>query len=150
MRHRPVVAVVFGLLLLGIVVILSRPLAHDPADLYYWVGLAGGDKDWSSESGLDKPQAEFFHGARFLFTNFCVMGESTHWLSVVPVVGKRYWKTSYEICGPIDPEQLAQSYRWIKRSADHGFAPAKEAEKLFIGRIALPANVVGQPEDTQN
>ncbi|HKS37355.1 MAG TPA: hypothetical protein VJW76_09215, partial [Verrucomicrobiae bacterium] len=36
--------------------------------------------------------------------------------------------------------RLTEAYRWIKKSADQGFAPAQEAEKLFTGRVAVPGN----------
>ena len=141
---------VFGLLLIGIVVILSRPPAHAPGDLRYWV-YAGDGKDWSAEAAREKPAAEFFHGASFLLTNFCVMGESTGWPSAFPVLGKRFfWRTSYAIDEQIDPGQLAEAYRWIKRSADHGFAPAIEAEKLFIGKVGPPTQAVPQTGDLQH
>jgi hypothetical protein len=58
-------------------------------------------------------------------------------LSAIPVIGKRFFeKTHYGLDNQIAPEQLAEAHRWIKRSAEQGYAPALEAEKLFIGRVA--------------
>src|SRR2546430_5212377 len=60
-------------------------------------------------------------------------------LSAIPLIGKRFFeKVTYRIDSNISQEQLAEAYRWIKESADQGFAPAKEAENLFIGRIVEP------------
>ena len=66
-----VIGIVFGLLLTGIVMIISRPPAHDPKDLRYWI-CAAGEKDWSSEAAQSRPEAEFFHGASFIRSNFVV------------------------------------------------------------------------------
>jgi hypothetical protein len=140
MKHRSIIliAIVFGVLLAGIVVILSTKTSHDPRDLRYWV-YAGGNRDWSSEAAQKQPESEFFHGVSFIRTNLMVMTDRVPWLSAVPLVGKRWFeKTHYEIDRAIPPEQLAAGYLWIKKSADHGFAPAKEAEKLFIGRVTSP------------
>ena len=61
-------------------------------------------------------------------------------LSAIPLIGKRFFeKVTYRIDSNISQEQLAEAYRWIKESADQGFAPAKEAKKLFIGRIVGPS-----------
>jgi hypothetical protein len=56
--------------------------------------------------------------------------------SAIPIIGKRFFETkSYGIDSQIGQEQLNEAYHWIAASANHGFAPAKEAEKLFRGRI---------------
>jgi hypothetical protein len=46
--------------------------------------------------------------------------------------------TSTRIDNTISQEQLTQAYGWIRKAVDQGFAPAKEAEKLFIGRVPMP------------
>jgi hypothetical protein len=60
-------------------------------------------------------------------------------LSAIPIISKQWFESiSYGIDSNASQEQLAEAYRWIKHSADQGFAPAKETEKLFIGRIVIP------------
>lgn len=77
-------------------------------------------------------------------------------LSAIPLIGKRLFQTiSYSIDNRISQEQLAEAHRWIKLSADQGFAPAKEAEKLFIGKSTVPsqsgaANGTGPFSSTMN
>ena len=116
----------------------SKGREHDPKDLSYWV-RAGAAKDWSSEAAQGAVQAQFHFGLSLIRTNLQTMIDRVPRLSAVPLVGKRFFeKISYGIDSNISQEQLADAYRWIKKSADQGFAPAKEAEKLFIGRIGRP------------
>jgi hypothetical protein len=137
MKHRYPLAILFCLLLVGIPASFLGKSGPDPANLRYWAS-AGEGKDWASEAARNKPEAEFFYGISFIRSNLVVMVDRVPGLCRVPVFGKRFFeKTSYGIDSAIDPELLAQSYRWIKASADHGFAPAKEAEKLFLGKTAL-------------
>jgi len=111
---------------------------HDPSDLSYW-SQVGATQNWSSVAAQGDPQAQFFHGIELVRTNFVTMIDRVPRLSSIPIVGKRLFEnTSYGIDSNASQEQLAEAYRWIKKSAEQGFAPAKEAEKLFIGRIGMP------------
>jgi hypothetical protein len=146
MNSREAIAVFVGLLLVvvGLAVSLCAPRGHDPRDLAYW-GKAGANKDWSSVAAQGDPQAQFFRGFALIRTNLETRIDRVPRLSGIPVFGKRFFETiSYGIDNGIAQEQLAEAYRWIKQSADQGFAPAKEAEKLFVGRIGMrkggPAN----------
>jgi len=67
------------------------------------------------------------------------MTDRTVVLSAIPVIGKRFFETtSYNIDSSISQEQLAEAYRWVRKAVDQGFAPAKEAERLFAGRVPMP------------
>jgi hypothetical protein len=147
MKHRYPLAIFFCLLLAVIPASFLGKSGRDPANLRYWVS-AGGGKDWASEAARNQPEAEFFFGISYIRSNLVVMVDQVPGLCRVPVLGKRFFeKTSYGIDSGVDPETLAQSYRWIKASADQGFAPAKEAEKLFLGKTALQStNPVPQME----
>src|SRR2546429_2047120 len=135
---RTVIFLVFVVLFLAALgVILSGKPKHDPKDLSYWV-RAGGDRDWSGAAARNDPEAEFFLGLSLIRTNLTKFVARVPLLSKVPVVGKRFENTSYTIDGSIGPEQLENAYEWIKKSADQGFAPAEESEKLFTGRIPVP------------
>jgi len=86
-----------------------------------------------------EPQAQFHMGLNLIRTNLVTMIDRVPGLSAVPSIGKRFFeKISYGIDNNISQEQLEDAYRWIKKSADQGFAPAKEAEKLFIGKVRKP------------
>lgn len=107
----------------------------DPKDLYYWA-KAAGDKDWSAEAAQSNPEAQFYLGLTLIRTNLMKMVDRVPMLSAVPVIGKRLFENvSYGLDNNIAQEQLIEAYRWIKKSADQGFAPARQAEKLFPGRI---------------
>jgi len=108
----------------------------------------GGDRDWSGAAARGDPEAQFFLGLNLIRTNLTKFVARVPLLSKVPVVGKRFENTSYTIDGSIGPEQLENAYQWIKKSADKGFAPAKESEKLFTGRIPVP-NQSGPPSRGQ-
>ena len=135
-----VIAVLVGFVLIAVIlaVSFSKGREHDPKDLSYWV-RAGAAKDWSSEASHGEPQAQFHLGLTLIRTNLVTMIGRVPRLSAVPLVGKRFFeKISYDIDSSISQEQLADAYGWIKKSADQGFAPAREAQKLFIGRIGRP------------
>jgi len=140
MRNSRVIAIFVGLVLsvAGLVVSFSGGRQHDPKDLSYWM-RAGSGKDWSAEAARGGAQAQFHLGVSLIRTNLLTMIDRVPLLSAVPLVGKRFFeKISYGIDGSISQEQLADAYGWIKQSADQGFAPAKEAQKMFIGRIGRP------------
>ena len=135
-----VYAVVVGFLVMGVILAVNFAgvREHDPKDLSYWV-RAGAGKDWSTEAVHGEPQAQFHLGIALVRSNFVTMVAQVPGLSAVPLIGKRFFeKTSYGIENSIDQRQLAESYRWIRKSADQGFAPAKEAEKLFMGKFGRP------------
>jgi len=71
-------------------------------------------------------------------TNLTKMIDRIPVLSNVQVLGRRFERITYGIDNSIGEGQLAEAYRWIKKSADQGYAPAREAEKLFIGRVPTP------------
>ncbi len=130
--------VVLLLAVIGLSVNISATRGHDPRDLSYW-SQVGGTQDWSAAAAQGDPQAQFFHGFALVRTNLVTMIQHVPQLSAIPVIGKLWFESiSYAISGNASQEQLAEAYRWIKHSADQGFAPAKEAEKLFIGRIGIP------------
>ena len=140
MKNNVVIAIFAGLVLVAVslVVSFSGGRQHDPKDLSYWVG-AGAAKDWSSEAAQGAPQAQFHFGLSLISTNLVTMIDRVPRMSAVPLIGKRFFeKISYGIDSNISQEQLADAYGWIKKSADQGFAPAKEAEKLFTGRVGRP------------
>lgn len=137
-----VYAVVFGCLLIAVSLAVSfaEVREHDPKDLSYWMRI-GTNKDWSKEAAHGEPQAQFHFGMSLVRSNFATMVDRVPGLSAVPLYGKRFFeKTSYDIASSIDQRQLEDAYRWIRKSADQGFAPAKEAEKLFMGKVAKPNN----------
>ena len=140
MKNSVVIAIFVGLVLVVVTLVVSFSGAreHDPKDLSYWV-RAGAVKDWSSEAAHGEPQAQFHLGLTLIRTNLVTMIDRVPRLSAVPLIGKRFFeKITYGIDSNISQEQLADAYRWIKKSADQGFAPAKEAEKLFIGKVGKP------------
>ena len=140
MKNSVVIAIFVGLVLVvvSLVVSFSGEHQHDPKDIAYWVG-AGAAKDWSSEAAQGAPQAQFHFGLSLIRTNLLTMIDRVPRMSAVPLIGKRFFeKISYGIDSNISQEQLADAYGWIKKSADQGFAPAKEAEKLFTGRVGRP------------
>ena len=135
-----VVATFVGLVLVAAILALSFSggREHDPKDISYWM-RAGAAKDWSLEAAHGKPQAQFHMGLNLIRTNLVTMIDRVPGLSAVPLIGRRFFeKISYGIDSNISQEQLADAYGWIKKSADQGFAPAKEAEKLFTGRVGRP------------
>lgn len=142
-----VYAVVVGFLAVAIILAVSFTgvRKHDPKDLSYWI-RAGASKDWSSEAIHGEPQAQFHLGIALVRSNLVTMVDRVPGLSAVPLLGKRFFeKTSYDVDSGISQGQLADAYRWIRKSADQGFAPAKEAEKLFIGKVRRP-NKIAPPE----
>src|SRR5437879_292010 len=135
-----VIAILVGFVLIAVILVVSfsKRREHDPKDLSYWV-RAGAAKDWSSEAAHGESQAQFHLGITLIRTNLVTMIDRVPRLSAVPLIGKRFFeKITYGIDSNISQEQLADAYRWIKKSADLGFAPAKEAEKLFIGKVGKP------------
>jgi len=140
MKNNVAIAIFFSLLLVVVVLvaIFSGRGEHDPKDLSYWM-RTGAAKDWSSEAAQGEPLGQFHFGLTLIRTNFMTTIDRVPRLSAIPLIGKRFFeKVTYRIDNNISQEQLTEAYRWIKESADQGFAPAKEAEKLFIGRIAEP------------
>jgi TPR repeat protein len=128
--------------------ISSSEREHDPRDLSYW-SQVGATQGWSSAAGQGDARAQFFHGIAFIETNLVTNIDRIPWLSSIPIVGKRLFEEkSYGIDNRVSQEQLAEAYQWIKKSADQGFAPAQEAEKLFRGRIETP-NQGGPPNGSQ-
>jgi len=140
MKNNVVIAIFFSLLLVVVVLvaIFSGRREHDPKDLSYWM-RTGAAKDWSSEAAQSEPLGQFHFGLTLIRTNLMTMIDRVPRLSAIPLIGRRFFeKVTYRIDNNISQEQLAEAYRWIKESADQGFAPAKEAEKLFLGRIVEP------------
>lgn len=134
---RSLSAAFFGLLVLGILLALffSAPRMHDPRDLGYWSNV-GANQDWSTPAARGDAQAQFFCGIAIVRPHLTIMIEDARYLSDIPIIGKRFFrKVSYGLDNGIAQEQLAVAYSWLKQSADQGFAPAKHAEKLFIGKI---------------
>jgi hypothetical protein len=133
------------LVIIGLSVYLSATRGHNPRDLSYW-SQAGATQDWSAAAVKGDPQAQLFHGFALIRTNLVAMVDRVPLLSAIPIIGKQCFESiSYGIDSNISEEQVAEAYRWIKDSAEQGFAPAKEAEKLFIGRTGItspgsPAN----------
>ena len=126
-----------GLLLVSVALLvkLYRSHEHDPRDLAYWIRAAGA-KDWSTEAAQGQPQAQFYCGLSLISSNLVTMIDQVPTLSAIPIIGKRFFeKTSYGINSTISHEQLLEAHRWIKKSADQGYAPAREAEKLFMGKV---------------
>jgi len=135
-----VIAILVGFVLIAVILVVSfsKRREHDPKDLSYWL-RAGGAKDWSSEAAHGEPQAQFHLGLTLIRTNLVTMIDRVPRLSAIPLIGKLFFeKVTYGIDSSISQEQLADAYRWIEKSAGQGFAPAKEAEKLFIGKVGKP------------
>jgi TPR repeat protein len=123
---------------IGLTFIFPAVHEHNPRDLSYW-SRAGANQDWSAKAAQADPQAQFFFGLGLIRTNLEISIDRVPGLSDIPVFGKRFFETiSYRIDSGIRQEQLAEAYRWINLAAAQGFAPAKEAKKLFAGRIATP------------
>ena len=141
MKNNVVIAIFTGLVLAALCLVLSFSggREHNPKDLSYWA-QAGAGKDWSAEAGQGAAPAQFHLGLSLIRTNLLTMIDRVPRMSAVPLIGKRFFeKISYGIDSNINQERLADAYGWIKKSADQGFAPAKEAQKLFIGRVARPS-----------
>lgn len=137
MKNNLGIKIFAGLVLAAISLIVMFPGGsdHDPKDLSYWV-RAGASRDWSTEAARGKPRAQFQLGLTMIQSNLVTGIDRVPGLSAVPLFGKRFFeKVSYEFDTNITQQQLAEAYRWIKRSADHGFPPAIEAEKLLFGKI---------------
>lgn len=137
---RNVTAVIIGFVVVTVILLVSFAggREHDPKDISYWV-QAGAAKDWSSLAARGEPQAQFHLGITLIRSNLVTMIGRVPRLSAVPLIGKRFFqKISYDIDSNITQEQLVDAYQWIKKSADQGFAPAKEAEKLFVGKVGKP------------
>lgn len=140
MKAKVVIGVLAGLLLAVVALRVSFSAApgHDPRDLLYW-SQAGGTNDWSAAALQGNARAQFFCGFALIRTNLATMIDRIPRLSAIPIVGKRFFQTiSYSIDNRLSQEQLADAYRWIKQSADQGFPPAMEAEKLFMGKVKAP------------
>lgn len=139
-KNKVIFAALAGLFLMGLTlwVRFSAAPEHDPRDLLYW-RQAGGTNDWSVGAAQGDARAQFYYGFALIRTNFQIMIDRVPGLSAIPLFGKRFFQTtSYGIDSQISQEQLAEAYRQIKQSADQGFPPAREAEKLFTGRIKAP------------
>ena len=139
-----VIAAGLLILLIAFVVIFSGGSQHYSRDLSYWFRAAAGG-DWSSQAAQGEPRAQLSCGLNLIRSNLVVMIDRPYVtvfgqqmvLSRIPLIGKRFFETtSYNIDGRISQQQLAEAYRWVRKAADQGFAPAKEAEKLFAGRVA--------------
>lgn len=145
-RHKmknQVYAAVVGFLVVALIlaVCFSGRREHNPKDLSFWV-RSGAAKDWSSEAIDGEPQAQFHLGMALVRSNLVTMVDRVPGLSAVPLLGKRFFETtSYGIDGSIGPSRLAEAFQWIKKSADQGFAPAQEAEKLFVGMGGRPTKI---------
>ena len=138
MKNKVITAMFIGLLLVGLIVAFSQRPHADPKDLSHWIRVASA-ADWSAEAAQNKPEAQFYRGLILVRTNVITMIDRVPGLCAIPFIGRRFFeKISYGIDDNIGFEQLAEAHRWIKKSADQGFAPAKEAEKLFIGKEAMP------------
>jgi hypothetical protein len=131
-----IVASLVGVLL-GLLVAALRAPAH-PRDLSYWFRAAAA-RDWSAEAAKGQAAAQLCCGLNLIRSNLVVMKDETVGLSRLPLIGKQYFeRTSYSIGNTISQEQLTEAYGWIRKAVDQGFAPAREAEKLFNGRIPMP------------
>ncbi len=100
---------------------------------------AAAARDWSPQAAQGEPRAQLCCGLNLIRSNLVMMKDEVVLLSTLPLIGKRFFeKTSYSIDNTISQEQLAEAYGWVRKAAAQGFAPAKEAEKLFIGRVPIP------------
>lgn len=132
-----IIAAVVVVVLMGLLVTSLRALKHYPRDLSYWFRAAAAG-DWSAEAAKGHAVAQLCCGLNLIRSNLVVMTDETVGLSRLPLIGKRYFeRTSYSIDNTISQEQLTEAYGWIRKAVDQGFAPAKEAEKLFLGRIRM-------------
>lgn len=132
-------AFVLLVLLVMALSLCSAKSEHDPRDLSYW-SQAGATENGSAVAGQSTPRGEFFLGIALIRTNLVMFIERVPALSSLPIVGKRWFeRTSYRIDDNISRERLAEAYRWIHRSADQGFPPAKEVERLLRGRVGTPS-----------
>lgn len=132
------VVVLFALVLAAIGLMMSGKQEPAPGDFSAWVTLAA-DQDWSAKAAQGDPQAQFCRGLILIRTNLVQFAARVPVLSRIPVIGRRFEKISYSIDNNIGQDQMAEAFGWIRKSADQGFAPAKEAEKLFVGRVARSA-----------
>ena len=142
MKNKQIIAFCICLWLIGVgvvlIVIFSGGREHDPRDLSYWI-QTGAARNWSSEAASGQPQAQFYCGLTLISSNLVIMKDQVPMLCAIPIIGKRFFEhTSYRINSTISQEQLMEAHQWIKKSADQGYAPAREAEKLFIGRVGDP------------
>ena len=138
MKIKVFIAAVVTFLLATLVVSLSLMRKPDPRNLSYWL-KAAGTKNWSGEAAQGNPEAQCFLGLTLIRTNFITMIGRVPRFSAIPLVGRLFFeKITYAIDTNIAQDQLAEAHQWIKKSADQGFAPAKEAAKLFMGRIPMP------------
>jgi TPR repeat protein len=139
-RNAAVAALVALLLLVALGATLAIKHRSGPDDLAFWLQVAGSE-DWSAKAVGGDPQAQFLVGVALIQTNLTKFVGRVPVLSGVPVVGKFFEDTSYSIDNRIGQEQLTEAHRWIKKSAEQGFAPAKEAAKLFPGRLVAPGSI---------
>jgi len=136
-RVRIIIAAGLVVVLMGLLIASLRDLEHYPRDLSYWFRAAAAG-DWSAEAAKGQAQAQLCCGLNLIRSNLVVMTDETVGLARLPLIGKRYFeRTSYSIDNTISQEQLMEAYGWIRKAVDQGFAPASEAEKLFIGRIGV-------------
>lgn len=133
MRSKVIIATLIGAVLIVLsLAIFSRGREHDPKDLSFWI-KTGADREWSLAAAQGRPEAQFQVGLSLIRTNLVKTKDQVPGLSAIPVLGKRFFETvTYRIDGKISQTQRDEAHQWIKKSADQGFAPAKEAEKLFI------------------
>ena len=139
MKRWVTITIVAGLVVVLMVLLVAalRAPAH-ARDLSYWF-LVAAARDWSAEAAKGQAPAQLCCGLNLIRSNLIVMKDETVGLSRLPLIGKRYFeRTSYSIGSTISQEQLKEAYRWIRKAVDQGFAPAREAEKLFIGRVPMP------------
>jgi hypothetical protein len=139
MKRWVTITVVAGLLvvLMGLLVAAFRAPAH-PRDLSYWFRAAAA-RDWSAAAAKGQAPAQLCCGLNLIRSNLVVMKDETVGLSCLPLIGNRYFvRTTYSIGNTISQEQLTEAYGWVRKAVDQGFAPAREAEKLFIGRVPMP------------
>jgi len=144
MKRRVAVSLFATILLVAIVLLVaigvtvSSKREPAPGDFSYWA-QAVADKDWSVKAAQGDPEAQFCVGLMLVRTNLVKFINRIPLLSDVPVVGRRFKKIGYSIDNNIGQDQMAEAFTWIKKSADQSYSPAKEAEKLFVGRVAEPA-----------
>jgi hypothetical protein len=144
MKRNIVIAITAGLTIVvtALVVTSFRGPEHYPNDLSYWFRSAAA-RDWLPEAAQGKPQAQLCCGLNLIRSNLVVMTDNAVVLSSIPLVGKRFFqKTSYNIDQRISQEQLAEAYQWVSKAVDQGFSPARQAQKLFIGRVPMPNSPV--------
>ncbi len=150
MKRSVTIAIVVSLVvvLLGLVVASLRSPEPYPRNLSYWFGAAAA-RDWAAEAAKGQAPAQLCCGLVLIRSNLIIMTDRAVGLSRLPLIGRRYFEnTSYRIDNTISQAQLAEAYGWVKKAADQGFAPAREAVKLFIGRVPAP-NQVGTADRGQ-